>query len=121
MSSDRSELRLTKLNRSQTQVDPLQGDHGRNAARSLPGGPGGDLAVMLTQSRVVAGGICVDIVSNGSLHQLPPVTEVAPNRIVRFSARGGDGQAGGIGENGEMGKPGEDGVSATRTTDATVS
>jgi hypothetical protein len=76
---------------------------------------------MITESSIVDGGISVDIVSNGSLHQLPPVIEVAPNRIVRFSARGGNGQPGGIGGDGEEGMPGEDGVAATRTVDATVS
>jgi hypothetical protein len=76
---------------------------------------------MVTQSSVVDGGISVDIVSNGSLHQLPPMIEVAPNRIVRFSARGGNGQPGGIGGDGENGKPGADGAAATRTIDATVS
>jgi hypothetical protein len=79
------------------------------------------LSVLVTQSSVVDGGISVDIISNGSLHQLPPVIEVAPNRIVRFSACGGNGQPGGIGGNGGDGMPGEDGVPATRTVDATVS
>jgi hypothetical protein len=76
---------------------------------------------LLTQSAVKEGGISVEIVSNGSLHQLPPVIEIGPNRIVRFSARGGSGQPGGLGGNGEDGRSGADGVAATRTIDATVS
>jgi hypothetical protein len=79
------------------------------------------LSVMLTESSVTNGGISVDIVSNGSLHQLPSVIEVAPSRIVRVSARGGNGQPGGTGDHGENGRPGVDGVAATRTVDATVS
>jgi hypothetical protein len=76
---------------------------------------------MLTESSVTKGGISVDIVSNGSFHQLPSVIEVAPSRTVRVSARGGNGQPGGTGDHGENGELGVDGVAATRTVDATVS
>lgn len=85
------------------------------------GGPGGYLNVELSESAENAEGIRVDILQNGSLHELPPVWQIPSGEIVRFTARGGDGEAGRNGGNGLDGRPGPDGVAATRDVDATVS
>jgi hypothetical protein len=85
------------------------------------GGPGGYLSVKLSESVDNAGSIRVDILENGSAHELPPVWQIPPGGIVRFTARGGNGEAGRNGGNGLDGRPGPDGVAATRDIDATVS
>jgi len=85
------------------------------------GGPGGYLKVELSESAENAEGIRVDILQNGSLDELPPVWQIPSGGIVRFTARGGDGEAGRNGGNGLDGRPGVDGVAASRDIDATVS
>jgi hypothetical protein len=99
----------------------LHGPPGFDARPPSEGGPGGYLNVELSRSTENVGGIRVDILQNGSLDELPPVWEIPSGGIVRFEARGGNGEAGRNGGNGLDGRPGPDGVAATRDTDSTVS
>jgi hypothetical protein len=99
----------------------LDGSPGFDAKFPHEGGPGGDLTVEMSESAEIAEGIRVDILQNGSLDELPPVWQVPSGGIVRFTARGGDGEAGRNGGNGLDGRPGADGVAASRDVDATVS
>ena len=92
----------------------MDGLPGFSARAPNVGGPGGYLNVTLSESAENAEGIRVDILENGSVDELPPVWEIPPGGIVRFTARGGDGEAGRDGGNGFDGRPGRDGVAADR-------
>ena len=99
----------------------LHGSPGFDAGMPNEGGPGGYLKVELSESAENAEGIRVDILQNGSLDELPPVWQIPSGGIVRFTARGGDGEAGRKGGNGLDGRHGANGVAASRDVDATVS
>ena len=86
----------------------------------MPGGPGGSLAVELSESIEREGYLHAAVVRSDSWQQPTPSVELPPGRILLLSARGGTGENGHSGGDGQSGLAGVDGLAATRDTDATV-
>jgi hypothetical protein len=95
------------------------GQPGTNAPQAIPGGPGGTLAIQLSESQLSQGAIHVHLVDTSQPHSLPPDTELPIGRELRLTAVGGIGETGNNGGDGQHGLDGVDGTPASKGSDAT--
>ncbi|KAK5123601.1 hypothetical protein LTR85_002639 [Meristemomyces frigidus] len=95
------------------------GQNGQDAAPPINGGPGGRLAVELSESVESEGYLHAVVVRWDSWQQPVPAVDVPPGRDILLSAVGGSGEDGRKGRDGQSGLPGTEGLSATRETAAT--
>ena len=86
----------------------------------MTGGPGGSLAVELSESTEQVGYIHAATLRWTGLRQPVINTEVAPRRKLVLSAIGGDGETGRKGGDGHPGLSGTAGAAATQMSDAEV-
>lgn len=92
------------------------GEHGRSAYPATAGTPGGTISLELTSSKLELHGIHAE----GTGEWAGKRWEVAADKTLFLSARGGDGGDGGRGEDGQNGGYGVNGQDSTQEYDATV-
>ncbi|GIZ44888.1 hypothetical protein CKM354_000807300 [Cercospora kikuchii] len=94
------------------------GEHGVDATTPMTGGPGGSLAVELSESTKQVGYIHAATLRWTGVRQPVINTEVAPRRKLLLSAVGGNGETGRKGGDGHPGLAGTAGAAATQMADA---
>ncbi|KAK3659857.1 hypothetical protein LTR22_008224 [Elasticomyces elasticus] len=96
------------------------GQDGIDATPSINGGPGGLVAIELSESAENEGYLHAAVFRWDSWQQPVPAVEIPPAKDILLSSAGGDGEDGRIGLDGENGLAGIEGTPATTETDATV-
>ncbi|KAK3653420.1 hypothetical protein LTR56_004624 [Elasticomyces elasticus] len=95
------------------------GQDGIDATPSINGGPGGLVAIELSESAENEGYLHAAVFRWDSWQQPVPAVEIPPAKDILLSSAGGDGEDGRIGLDGENGLAGIEGTPATTETDAT--